>query len=213
MSELVKSEIRMLSIYFGKSFIFFIVVFALSANLLIKHWDLWPVFLILALWILVMDKPVKLTKLPYAQSSKLWGENKKFGTSRVLLWFTSSLLHSLFTLFLTFVAIKFYTILKPELSTTLANQISPSLQRLSLSIMFVGVMFFSTLALAISIYGDYKKLTPNKKSTIFLIIFFAFEIIVMRLNVYINLILSVVAIAICLILAIVWIERITKRTE
>lgn len=213
MSKIIKLEFRNLLIDFGKSLFVFIALVSVSIYLLINYWELWPVFLILSLWIGVMDRPIKILKLPQTELNKVWGDKYELRRTRVLLRFFSSLIHSLFLVFLTVISIKLYIIFKPELSITLANQISPSAQKLALIYLFLIGLLFATLAMVVSICGDIKKLNPNTKSIIFTIIFVGLEIILMRLNLYYNLLLNIIVIIICLILSILWVERITINNE
>lgn len=214
LSTLLKLEFQSLLIGFGKSLISFVAIFAVSAYLLLNYWELWPVFLILLLWIGAIETPIKILKLPYNESIKIWGNTKEFGTTRVLLRFLNSLIHCVFIIILINLSLKFYIILKPEIGTALVNQFTPLEKNLILIFSFVAVLFFTTMALAVSVYGDLKKLKPIWKSLFLGIVFFVLEnILLTSFNLYIVLLFHIIAIAVCLILAIRWVQRITYDSD
>lgn len=213
MSEVVKLEFRLLLINFGKSILSFIIIFGVSAYLLLNHWKLWPVFLIFILWLGILERAMKILKLPNNESIKIWGKTKENGISRVILKFFSFLIHCVFITLLTILGIRLYILLKPEISTMLENQIPPFEQLIAFIFLFVAVLLFTTLALAISVYGDYKKIKPNGKSIIHIFVFAGFEVFFILLNLYIALIFHVIAIGICLILATKWVERLIESQQ
>lgn len=209
----MKLEFRLLLINFGKSILSFIIIFGVSAYLLLNHWKLWPVFLIFLLWTGVLDTAMKILKLPNNESIKIWGNTKDFGIKRVILKFFSFFIHCVFITLFTNLGIKLYILLKPEISTMLGNQIPPVDQRIVLIFLFVAVLLLVTLALAISVYGDLKKIKPNGKHAILIFTFTGLEVVFIMLNLYIALILHVIAIVICLILATKWVERLIESEQ
>lgn len=159
-----------------------------------------------------MDRSIKVLKLPHKESSGFWSD-QKHRTTQVLLRFFSSLVYCLFLLFLTALSIQIYTFVKPELENMLANQIPDPGQNLILVFLFVFGLFYATLEMLISIYGVYKNWRSNVKTTVFTIVFVGIELLFMGVNLYLNLVLNLVAAAICLILAVLWVERLPLANE